>query len=209
MSRKTNLSHHERVRLSLAHEETDRIPIAMVCSGVNELPVLEEYLQRERGISVKQYFKPIIDIIEIEPKYIGPSLKQEEDYWGVIREKIEYAKGYYYDEIAYYPLAKAKTVANIASHRWPSTEWFDYSTIADQIKELNRKEEYCIMVKGGNIFETSWYVRGFEQSFMDMVNCPELIESTMEMVTQFYIAHTQKVLEAAEGMVDLVVIVKT
>lgn len=30
------LSSRERVRLALAHENTDRIPMAMVCSGINE-----------------------------------------------------------------------------------------------------------------------------------------------------------------------------
>jgi len=30
-----SLSHRERVRLALAHQPTDRIPIAMVCSGIN------------------------------------------------------------------------------------------------------------------------------------------------------------------------------
>ena len=29
------LSSRERVRLALSHQDTDRIPIAMVCSGIN------------------------------------------------------------------------------------------------------------------------------------------------------------------------------
>ena len=32
----SSLSSRERVRLALEHRETDRIPIAMVCSGINE-----------------------------------------------------------------------------------------------------------------------------------------------------------------------------
>jgi hypothetical protein len=30
------LTSYERVSLALAHQETDRVPIAMVCSGIND-----------------------------------------------------------------------------------------------------------------------------------------------------------------------------
>ena len=45
------LSSRERVRLALEQGETDRIPIAMVCSGINP-PArghLDAYLRRERN----------------------------------------------------------------------------------------------------------------------------------------------------------------
>ncbi len=201
---KSALSHRERVKLALEHKVTDRVPISMVCSAVNDPVGFEKYLQKERGISMDVYFKPIIDVIEIFPRYIGPPLKEMEDFWSVIRKEVSYGPGAY-EEIDYYPLAGAKTIDDVEAYRWPTTDWFDYTSIPEQIKKLNAEagEEYCIMVKGGNIFETSWYMRGFEQAFMDIVLAPEVIGLIMEKVTQFYIAQTKKVLEAADGMVDL------
>ena len=48
------LSSRERVRLALEHRETDRVPVAMVCAGINPPArrALEAYLRRERGIGV-------------------------------------------------------------------------------------------------------------------------------------------------------------
>ena len=81
MSPTPALSSRERVRLALAHQETDRIPIAMVCAGINP-PVdaeLDALLRRERGISLAQYLEPLIDIRAVEPAYRGPRLDPGED----------------------------------------------------------------------------------------------------------------------------------
>ena len=70
------LSSRERVRLALHHQETDRIPIAMVCSGINP-PArreLEVYLQRERGIDVQTYLDGLLDVRNVAPAYVGPPL---------------------------------------------------------------------------------------------------------------------------------------
>ena len=76
MSKET-LSSRERVRLALEHKETDRIPIAMVCSGINP-PAhqeLEDFLKRERNISVHEYINPLIDIRGVGADYIGPKIE--------------------------------------------------------------------------------------------------------------------------------------
>ena len=59
------------------------------------------------------------------------------------------------------------------------------------------------MVANGNIFESSWYMRGFEQIFMDMALNPELVHAIMDRVTDFYVAHFRAMLAAADGAVDL------
>lgn len=196
------LSHRERVLLALEHRDTDRIPISMICSGVNEPAVLERYLRETRGIGMEEYFAPIIDVVQVRPGYIGPPLREGEDFWSVVRKKVSYGAGEY-DEIDYYPLAGAKDVGDLRDFRWPSPDWFDYGGIRDQIREVNADGERCIMIKGGSIFETTWYMRGFEQTFMDMVLAPELILYIMERVADFYAAHSDRVLSAAGDLVDL------
>ncbi len=198
------ISHRERVRLALEHKEADRIPIAFVCSGINE-PVqtaVAKLLQTTRGMSLDEYFEPILDIKTVEPRYIGPSLKSGEDYWGVVRKAISYGSAAY-DEINYYPLGAARSIDDLARHRWPSTDWFDYSVIADQVRQINAGGEYCLMGFNCNPFESTWYMRGFEQSFMDMVLAPEMVEFIMTKVTDFYVDHASKVLQAGGGKVDL------
>ena len=156
MSWKEVLSSRERVRLALEHQETDRIPIAMVCAGINPpaYAALEDYLQCEPGISVGEYLNPLIDIRGVNPDYVGPRLENGMDMWGVKRKPISYGTGSY-SEIDLYPLQDAITIDDLNKHRWPSTEWFDYSVIPERIAAAQADGEYCLITSNGNIFETS------------------------------------------------------
>jgi len=199
------LTHRERVLLALDHQETDRVPIAMVCSGVNA-PArveLEQYLARERGTTVDEYLKPLIDIRNVGPAYVGPPLPERTDWWGVRRRPVSYGSGAY-DEIEYYPLANAESPDDVAAHRWPTTDWFDYSVLPDRIAAARAEADYCLMTQNGNIFESSWYMRGFEQMFMDLVLKPELAHAIMSRVRDFYMEHFRRILSAADGGIDLV-----
>ncbi len=205
MPGKETLSGRERVRLALAHQETDRIPIAMVCAGINPpaYEELERYLQRERGLSVAAYLDPLIDIRMVGPQYIGPQLERGEDIWGVRRQPFSYGSGEY-DEIEHYPLASAADVGDLRKHRWPSPEWFDYTVLPERIRALQAGQEHCLMVANGNIFESSWYMRGFERMLLDMMLNPELVHGIMGRVTDYYVEYFTRVLSAARGGVDLV-----
>ena len=203
MARKEALSSRERVRLALRHKETDRIPIAMVCSGINP-PArreLDKYL-RKRGVDVQSYLDSFIDIRQVGPQYVGPRLGPGEDIWGVRRKPVSYGSGSY-DEIDYYPLAEARGMDDLGKHRWPSTEWLDYSVLPERIAAAQADGEHCLMVSNGNIFESSWYMRGFERMFTDFFLNPGLAHGIMERVTGFYVEHFGKMLSAARGGVDL------
>ncbi|MFQ6040632.1 MAG: uroporphyrinogen decarboxylase family protein [Candidatus Poribacteria bacterium] len=204
MPQREILSSRERIRLALEHRETDRIPIAMVCAGINPPAYreLENYLQRERGVSVNEYLHPLIDIKGIAPEYVGPRLNNGEDMWGVRRKPVSYGPGSY-NEIYFYPLKGANSVDDLKRHRWPSTSWFDYSVIPERIAAAQVNGEYCLMIANGNIFETSWYMRGFERMLLDFALNPELAHGIMARAADFYIEHFQKILSAAKGDVDL------
>ncbi|MBN1933404.1 MAG: hypothetical protein JW934_02000 [Anaerolineae bacterium] len=208
MVRKETLSSRERVRLALNHQETDRIPVAMVCSGINPPAhrALEAYLRRERGIDVPTYLDGLIDVAQVGPAYVGPPLESSEDIWGVRRKAVEYGVGPAagsYDEIDRYPLAGVQSIDDLAQHRWPTTEWFDYTVLPERIRSMQKEGERCLMIANGNIFETAWYMRGFERMFMDFVLDPELAHAILSRVAEFYVAHFTRMLEAADGGVDL------
>lgn len=202
----TSLSPRERVRLALAHQEADRAPIGMVCSGINPATraALETLLREQRGLTVEQYLAPLIDIEDVYPAYRGPTLPPGTDIWGVRRQPVSYGAGAY-DEIDLHPLAAVTTVEEIANHPWPQTAWFDYGSIAQRIAASDaRGQERCLMAANGNIFETSWYMRGFENIFMDLATQPQITHALFEHVTSFYLDHFKKILQAARGRIDLV-----
>jgi len=198
------LNHRERVLLALAHEETDRVPIAMVCASINPpaRAELERMLQAERGIGVDEYLQPILDIATVGPEYVGPPLAESEDMWGVVRKAVSYGSGSY-NEIDVYPLAEAG-LDEIARHRWPSTDWFDYSAVAEGIAAAHADEPTATIVYNMNVFETSWYMRGFERALLEAALDPTVLDEILARVTTFYLAHTRRILESAGDELDLV-----
>jgi uroporphyrinogen decarboxylase len=205
MRRKETLTGRERVGLALSHGVTDRIPIALVCGGINPpaLRTFGDYLKRERGMTVEQYLDPITDIVQVDPAYIGPPLPPGTDIWGVRRRGISYGEGSY-DEIVFYPLAQARGAGDLSAHRWPNPEWFDYGTLSYRIMAVRSVSDKCIMVWNGNIFETSWYMRGFEQMLVDVMIDEEMVHALMGRVTDFYVSYFTRVLAAVPGEVDLI-----
>ena len=107
MPNREALTGRERVALALQHRATDRIPVGMVCAGLNPpARALSDFLAADRGISVEEYLRPIVDIIEVSPPYKGPPLPPDTDIWGVRRRDVSYGSGSY-NEIVHYPLGAA------------------------------------------------------------------------------------------------------
>lgn len=201
----TQLTHRERIRLALEHQQTDRVPIAMVCAGINApaRKTLTEYLRRERGMTIEAYLEPLIDIKDVDPAYVGPPLPPFTDFWGVQRTVMSYGSGEYH-EIEFHPLADANDPSDLDKYPWPTTDWFDYAGLPDRIAAVEKEGDYCLMVGMGSIFEFSWYMRGFEQMFTDLALNPELADAIFGRVGDFCCEHFRRILEAAKGRIDLV-----
>lgn len=198
------LSSRERVRLALAHQTTDRIPVAMVCAGINApaRAALADLLQRERGLSVEAYLADLVDIAGIGAPYVGPALPRGQDIWGVVRQPVSYGPDSY-SEIAVYPLAQATTLRDLEAYPWPHTGLFDYAALPAIARRLQAGGERCLMIANGNIFESAWYMRGFEQLFMDFLDNPDLAHGILRRVAEFHLAHFERLLASLPGQIDL------
>ncbi len=202
---KEQLSRRERVLLALSHRTTDRIPISDICGTLNP-PAGEEfnnYLVKYHNIDAISYIVDIVDTRALTYFYNGPGLEAGEDFWGVRRKPVSYGEGSY-DEIYHHPLKDIQTVAELNRYRWPSADWFQYDMTKDVIKGLNGDQQYCIIAGIANPFETSWFLRGFEQFFIDMATKPDLVHELMRRVTDFFVESFSRLLKAADGMIDLV-----
>jgi len=198
------LSSRERVRLALNHQEIDRVPIAMVCSGINYPAdkAFDDLLRRDHDTDLDTFLAQTLDVRSVEAHYIGPDLSAKTDIWGVRRKHVSYGLSGY-EEIDHYPLATAQSLADLDAYPWPSTDWYDYDSLNDSIARANSDGEHCLMIHNGNIFESSWYMRGFEQIFIDLVENPEFVHILLGHVTDFFVDHFTRLLEVADGRVDL------
>ncbi|HPP11882.1 MAG TPA: uroporphyrinogen decarboxylase family protein, partial [bacterium] len=202
--KREKLSARERVNLALAHQETDRIPMAMVCAGINPpaRQALAKYLQQTRGIGVEEYLKSFLDIRMVSPAYRGPSLPEGTDIWGVVRQPVANSLDSY-EEIVCHPLKEFQTIDQLQNYPWPRKEFFDYQVIGEQLAALDRTGNWAVMIANGNIFETAWYLRGFQQLLLDFMVNPELADYLLSRVADFMVAHFQAILEAGRGRIDL------
>jgi uroporphyrinogen decarboxylase len=76
--------------------------------------------------------------------------------------------------------------------------------LPERIAAVRGESDRAVMVWNGNIFETSWYMRGLEQMLVDVMVNEEIVHGIMGRVTDFYVEYFARVLEAAPGEVDLV-----
>jgi len=163
-----------------------------------------------------------VDLRYIEgPAYIGPPLRRSppgsqvlwsDDLWGVRRRSVTVRLGdgaETYQEVADSPLASARTVEDVLAYdRWPSPDWFDYSTIAAQCEALHARGRVAVF-QGDRLnriaqLKPAMYLRGVEQILLDMSLQPEIAQAIFSRIRDFYLAYAERILEAARGNLDLV-----
>jgi len=207
------LDSRERTFTALEMREPDRVPIDFwSSSGMDRSLGLDHAGAREAFLDEFN-----VDLRYIDgPRYVGPPLRvwsdgRSEDVWGVVRvtQRVPVAHGWEdYKEVSLSPLAQATTVDQIEAYgRWPSPDWFDYSTIADQCESIRRRGRIAVFV-GDRLnriaqLKPAMYVRGVERILLDMALCPELAHAVIDRIRTFYIAYLQRILEAARGKLDM------
>ena len=200
----------ERILTALSHRETDKVPFSLGF-GINPpaKAKLAQYMKLDPG-ELEGLLHASYDIRHIGPKYIGPKNRNISlpggsymDAWGVVRSPAKNDKDTYM-EISGYPLGEAATLDDLESHTFPSADWYDFSVLPEQIEAIAKSGDRAIMLSGGNIFESAWYMRGLENMFADLLENPEFARRLLEKVADYFIGYTKKALEAAGGKVDLV-----
>ena len=205
-----SITPRQRILDAINHKGTDKVPFSWGF-GLNP-PVKKEFAAYMglKETEIDDYLLNCTDLRWIYPKYIGPAGREVRrddgsytDFWGVTRRPVSYGQGSY-DEICHYPLAPVSTLSELDNFQFPSPDWFDFSVLTEQIKTSNREKEYAVIIGNGNIFESTWYMRGFEQALGDLLMEKELINAIMSRVTDFFIDFFTRALTAAAGKIDIV-----
>ena len=201
---------HERVMIALDHKNPDRPPIDCIISLEME-EKLREHLNIKDKEGLLNYLG--IDFRWIMPSdyYIGPSeLTPKEhlqalgkDIFGVMWKQAS-NKFTQYNELALSPLANAKTLKELKEYPWPSPDWYDFSSLKEDIKRLNEKDKYAILFVGGAWFETMWYLRGLDRLMLDLIDQPEIVEFLSFKVIEFYKERSMRAIEASDEQIDIV-----
>ena len=195
----------ERVETALAHREPDRIPFDFWA-----VPEVWAQLRVALGAQDDEEILRLlgVDCRLVTPSYIGSKARELPDgtfidAWGTHRRRISHPFGTY-DEYASHPLAEAETLLDVQDWDWPSPDDWDVSGIYEQCRRRNADRRYHLRYEVGGIFEWSWGLRGFERFLLDLVEKPEIACAIMDRFTDLYLANTERVIQAARGLLDMV-----
>jgi len=212
----------ERVEMALRHQQPDRVPFDFW--GV---PEVYDLLRDRLGVECDEEVLRLmgVDCRMVAPDYVGPAPRVQPDgtyydAWGTHRRSISNDFSTY-DEYASHPLSAAQSVADVETwdgwaqtehwdvsvetwDGWAQTEHWDVSNLQTKIRALQQDTQYHIRYEVGGIFEWSWALRGMEQFLMDLVLQPEIPCAIMDCFTDIYIANVTRVLQAADGLIDMV-----
>jgi uroporphyrinogen decarboxylase len=198
------MNSRDRVLSALNHVQPDRVP-----SDYFGTPEIESALLKHFRVQTHDELLAALgtDIRNVMPDYVGPPLKKladgsYEDIWGTIRTPLanEYGE---YAEPSYQPFAKMQTLEEVEAHRWPSTDWYDYSTIVPQCRAL---EGYAICTGSFGFMDLIngiAYGRGVQQVLYDIATEDPVGLALMQRRAKFYLAFTERILAASKGKIEL------
>ena len=191
----------ERWQAVLDHRVPDRVPTDYW--GVDEMT--SGLLHHFRLSSPRELWETLhVDKVHhVDPEYVGPPPSHGADMWGVRHRTIEYADGAgVYSEPDNHPWESFTTIEELESSvTWPTADWWDYSTIPDQIRAIG---DYPRRGGGSEPFLTYCELRGIEQAYMDLILNPGLAHHCMDKLYDLSYQRTTRILESANGEIDLI-----
>jgi len=200
------MSPYERVEAVMQGKIPDRVPFDF-WAVPETIEKLQNYLQVDSEEEVLRLLG--IDCRMIWPDYIGPELEKFDDgtFYNELGSLRKLVRNDFstYEEYAAFPLAEAKTKAEVdAWEKWPKTEYWDWAAVPAQIDQINDPVRYHIRYQVGGIFESSWALYGLDKFLMDLMTNPEVPCAIMDKYTDMMIANVRSLAKVAGDKIDMV-----
>jgi uroporphyrinogen decarboxylase len=223
----------DRVLTAINHKEPDRVPRDLGStpvtgiSGVtyaNSLPYLglsDELSEIHLDDVIQQLTTPseqFLSNLKIDVRGVGPtrqyawkmSYRRNTRYVSFVDEfGIEWGcnmDGGHYFDILRSPMSSAETLSDIDRHPWPDPTQAAYSILetSDSIQRLS--SEYPVVLKplAGGFFEMAFWVRGFEQFYMDLAGDHALACRVMDRLLEIEMNYYDLLLDRIGQHIDIV-----
>lgn len=210
------LTHKERMKIAMQHEEPDRIPYHVMF--VPEVIRMLEERYKEKN-KVRNFFQATycgvspLDILlgndmlllayGISTGYYRESKTNSYvDEWGIKWKKIPYTTRNgvgYYTEIVEFPLADDNKIDTYVT---PNVENENIGYAEKVIKKFG-DEYYIVGVINCSTFEGFKYLRGMTQSFVDLVANKDIAQKIMSMLANYHVKLGLKLIDRGVDMLWL------
>lgn len=186
----------ERVLTTFDHREPDRVPVW--CGASAEFM---QKVQDELGLDEEAWLLRIRDDFRrVRAGDCGPEFALSpgatcRTVFGVERHGLGYGQP------LSHPLADAG-LAEVDAYAWPDPAWVDVSRIREEALRWDRR--YAIL--GGDwspFFHDAIDLLGMERLYFAMADEPELVQSLMRHMVDYYHESSRRVFEAAAGAIDI------
>jgi uroporphyrinogen decarboxylase len=179
----------------MSHQKPDRVPL-----DYRATQELTDSLLRHLGCDLAGMYERLhIDpVVGAGPRYVGPPVAADSDVYGCRYADIDYGTGSY-RECVYHPLAQYGSVEEIqARYRWPDPDWWDYSTVKEQIAG---KEQWPVMAGSSEPFLAYANLRGQEQACIDLIADPDMVDYCLDKLYGHCYTQAQRSYEQIPGKV--------
>lgn len=205
----------ERVLAILNREPVDRLPVDLWYA-----PEVGKLLREHCGVSsdLEMYRALNLDkIVWVFMDYrtedggragaqsgAGAETQGSRTMWGVPLKDIE-AGDAHYAEFGSAPLAGYNTAESLHGYPWwPDAERFDYDSAVAKAREA--ANEFAVIGPWVSLFEIYCQLRGLEQSLMDLVENPDLVNAILDRVESIQTEMMRRFFACAGESLDLVFI---
>lgn len=223
-------SSRERMVISLEHKEPDRVPIAF--GGLHDSIHFNGHRKVKEYLSLKGGEEPIQDPFQqivfpdprllarfrsdILPVYALPAepftldFRDEgdrftyEDEWGTTYRKPK-DSGMYFDFQSH--IFSGKEIQYIKSHRFPDPAHSSrFRGLRKQVQELLETTDKAIVAYAptGGVYEHTYWLRGIEETFTDMVSNIKLLEVLTEKILEWMLGFWEAYLKEIGDLVQVV-----
>jgi uroporphyrinogen decarboxylase len=213
----------ERVLLALNHSESDHVPMDLGSSAVTGIHI-QAYYNLRAFLGLKPLDTNLLDLyqqtavmhedilqqLKVDTRGIFPrassrwtmELFDQNGYesfineWGVTWRKPK-DEGYYYDPVGH-PLAGAIDDEQISAFPWPEPQDPSrFSGMKQRASRLNESIQPAIIVEGsgGELFDTLFWIRGAEDTYMDFVLNPGRACALMDRLVEYQLGYWGRVLD--------------
>ncbi|MDD4870117.1 MAG: uroporphyrinogen decarboxylase family protein [Kiritimatiellae bacterium] len=186
----------ERVLAAFNHDEPDRVP--MWCGASEEFWAKAKHELKLDDEALRIRFMD--DFRRVFAEYAGPKFPLSEGaasrtIFGVERHGLGYGQP------INHPLANA-TLKEIHDYPWPDPKWMDVSKIKATAESYNG--QYAIL---GGDWSPFWHdaidMFGMENLYMKMYDEPELVDTVIKYMVDYYATVSQRIFDAAGGAIDI------
>ncbi len=125
------------------------------------------------------------------------------DEWGAGLKKVP---GQPYFNYVGHPLGKAGNLQEIKGHAWPFMDGSRDDYWGRRVEQSRARGDFALCFAFKGIFEQTWPLRGLEQTMMDMVKNPSLLEAMMDKVLKSQMSLYGRMADVVGRDLDLVLI---